>query len=162
MLQSTVITDLGTELNHSSFVSVFSYSSFLFEHELPFLSFLSTNNPPIHSSIHSSIHAFIHLSIHPSIHNQSIKQPHPSIHFSLFTASFVSTSIVRLFTYSIVSSTRTPNSLSSSGTSSLASNYASLPPSTPTYKPGSTQNETPAASGVLQLIVGVSMLSSPM
>ena len=149
MLQSTIIVDLGTELNHSSFVSVFSFLSFLFEHELPFLSFLPTNNPPIHSSIHNQ-----------SI-NQTINGFLP-IHFSLFTASFVSTSIVRLFTYSIVSSTRTPNSLSSSGTSSLPSNYASLPPSSPTYKPGSTQNETPAASGVLQLIVGVSMLSSPM
>ena len=103
----------------------------------------------------------IHLSIHPSIHNQSNNHILP-IHFSLFTASFVSTSIVRLFTYSIVSSTRTPNSLSSSGTSSLPSNYASLPPSSPPPQPGPPQNDTPAASGVLQLIVGVSMLSSPM
>ena len=66
MLQSTVITDLGTELNHSSFVTVFSYPLFIFEHELPFLSFLSTNNPPIH----------------PSIHNQSINQTTTSSPFT--------------------------------------------------------------------------------
>ena len=146
MLQSIVITDLlGSAISRHLY--------------------LYSPTPHFYLSMSfSSSHFFqqtIHPPIHPSIHNQSNNHILP-IHFSLFTASFVSTSIVRLFTYSIVSSTRTPNSLSSSGTSSLPSNYASLPPSTPTYKPGSTQNETPAASGVLQLIVGVSMLSSPM
>ena len=93
--------------------------------------------------------------------NQTINRLLP-IYFSLFTASFVSTSIVRLFTYSIVSSTRTPNSLSSSGTSSLPSNYASLSPSSPTYKPGSTQNETRATSGQQLLYDREWMLIYPM
>lgn len=86
------------------------------------------------------------VGIYPSPPFQSPTRGESFVRISTFFASM----------YRIVSSTLTPKCLSSSGISSFPSNYPRIRTPHPTYNPGSMQNATPGANGVLKGTVGVS------